>query len=172
MRYLIFIILVIGYLTIAVVGLTENDYVDVNTYDKMMWGNWVIMIGLALFVGSLFCVLLILIFGKKQNQKYGGLVGLAFMIGFLAFFTNRGLIMFYNTHFGKQEKLELIGTIGGVWIENGSKGGTSYYLSINDTNLNKEYRFKIHRDIYEILRPNSSFKEEFRIGSLGIIYRK
>lgn len=172
MKQVLFILAVIAYLIVGLVGLATHAYVDMVSLDKAVSRLMVPLILLSLVMAAAFLYGFIKAFPRGfANQKRLGKIALPIVFAILAFAINRGFIMIWNTSLGKQETFYISGHVTDKWWEK-SRRSKTYYIAVQDTVTGKRYEFKTRKSIYDNFESYSEFSRKFTTGSLGIIYRE
>lgn len=94
----------------------------------------------------------------------------AFCFVILAILTIYSHTLSFNVLIGKQKSKIINGKITYLSISY-SKHGKSYYLKVKEKKTNKIYSLNISGNEYYKLKINTQYSKEWKIGSLGLLYK-
>lgn len=172
MKQVLFILALIAYLIIGLVGLATHAYVDTASLNGAVSRLMVPLILFSLVIAAAFFYGFIKAFPKGfERQKTIGKIAIPIVFALLSFAINRGFVMIWNTSLGKQQTFYISGRVTDKWWER-SRRSKRYYIAVQDTVTGKYYEFKTRKSIYDNFESYSEFSLKFTTGSLGIIYRE
>jgi hypothetical protein len=159
------------YVLFAIIGARDAAYLDVETERNVFHGRLVLLILIALVTGLVFFFWFLRIFPKGwAQQKRIGKIFLPLIFPFLAFILGKQVMIFVNNYIGSQKAVSITGRVAGKYTEK-RRRGYDYFLLVMDTVRVKEHMLKVSAEAYEATL-NGHFNKQFKIGSLGIIYRR
>jgi hypothetical protein len=94
-----------------------------------------------------------------------------FMLCCLFILMSQGYVMYVNATFGTQLNTKLEGEIVELDIYSSTKGGTSYYVYIDNPVRGEILQLDVSKRHFNKLKEGQQYSETWKIGSLGILYR-
>jgi hypothetical protein len=172
MKKLFYFILTLTYTGIGILGLAGNDYMEIGGTKRIINDNLVLIIPIALIVGSLSYYPFINLFPKGHEKLSGfGKKGIPIVFVIISFVFTIGGFLFVNSRFGKRQLVIVNGVIERKWQKR-IRNGNEYYIGIRDTVTGNYYEFVIKRRIYEqTSEVGDKIFKDFYKGSLGVMYR-
>jgi hypothetical protein len=113
----------------------------------------------------------------KMFPKYRKLAGdfkgcvWVFFVCSIFILMSQGYLMYINAAFGTQLNTKLEGEIVELNTHSRTKGGTSYYVFINNTATGEVVKLNVSKRHFEGLKEGQYYSETWNTGSLGIRYR-
>ena len=84
---------------------------------------------------------------------------------------SQGYVMYVNATFGTQLNTKLEGEIVELDIYSSTKGGTSYYVYIDNPVRGEILQLDVSKMHFNKLKEGQQYSETWKTGSLGILYR-
>ena len=169
---LIFFLSIALYLTLAIFGAVDRDYIDVQKKKQFFDSILIYLILVSVIIGGAYFIWFTRVFPKGfTNQSMIGKILLAVAFIVLSFALNRGALVTCNTFDGGRETVMIQGIVLDKYLTK-HRRSTSYYLVIADTLNRERIKLAVSKRVYNSgIELNQSFTKEFRVGLLGIIYR-
>ncbi|MEP7375192.1 MAG: hypothetical protein ABI675_17465 [Chitinophagaceae bacterium] len=167
-----FISFVILYVSLCVWGFTAIFYVEVKSLDAAVDRFLLLRILISIVTGPGLYLSGMWLFAPRYLVKWKGPFLGSLLIFLLSFLLSKGILQWYNAHIAIQNEFSISGDVTAKEIEKNSKGGRSYRIIVYDPSLRKHFYFKVKEEVYGYFQIRSPFKKQFRMGSLGVIYRR
>lgn len=162
------------YAVTGYVGALNPMYVETESVDRCLGRLLPLLIGCAVVIAAGYFVWFRKVFPKGyEKQRIAGKIAIPIIFACLSLAFNVGFIKLYNRSFGIQTPVLIKGHIIEKTIKKERKRRKSYLVTIYDSGKTVNYKIEVKRTAFDQLENvGTSFKKEFIIGSLGMIYRK
>ncbi|AIY67078.1 hypothetical protein [Pseudoalteromonas piratica] len=109
----------------------------------------------------------------KYRKQAGDIKGClwVFMLCCLFILMSQGYVMYVNATFGTQLDTKLEGKIVELDTYTSNKGGTSYYVYIDNTATGEILKLDVSKRHFDKLKVGNNYSEIWKTGSLDILYR-
>lgn len=110
---------------------------------------------------------------KNIKETVEKLKVFAFMVLFcsIVLLMSAGYVMWVNALIGQQEEYPIEGEVLKLDTYTNTKNVTSYTVSIKGPSSGETIKLDVSKSHYETLQVGSHFKETWKIGSLGLVYK-
>lgn len=170
----IYILAAITYLVLSVVGRTYYEYVEVTGLDRAQKKYIGHLIAATLVAAAVFYWVFAKLWPvsfRKLNTAWRTRIVIPLLLIAVSFYWNEGVFRLINV--STSEPVIIDGVIKEKYYTGNYKKRRRYFLEIREMATDYVYVLRLRRRTYESI-PDSAvfFKKEFKIGSLGIMYRK
>lgn len=176
---ILFFVAVAVYAGLMLLGLQGTNYRDTETSDIVFQKALIYLIILSILIGGGFVFWVKSVFPRwYQKQNTMGRIMLPLMFVIFSFAFNRSIMMLYNNYGGGQTVLHLSGPVIEKYVIKEKyviqeRGSRSHYLVIINNRDKKQYRLRLTEKAYRSFGTLTEyFDKEFKVGALGIIYRR
>jgi hypothetical protein len=168
----LYVIAILFYGGIGILGLAGNGYMEKGGPDRIVYNNLLLVIFFSIATGLLVTIYFPKYFPKGWAlQKRPGRVLIVILFCTLSFAATLGAFMFTNCSFGKQTLVRIDGIINKKWTVGGGKRH-DYFLGIRDSISGTYYEFEVKKHIYQqVGERGNRISRNFYKGYFGIIYR-